>query len=420
LKKTMALISAILIMFSVFAFGTFIVSAEVEQVTGQEMTFAFGDAERTGIYTGQIKDGLAHGQGRFEWKNSDGDAFVHEGEFIGGAITGNGTRTLNGNECVWEGTFLNGLLNGKGKAIYDGAGRQEGVWVNGELFNGKYYTDLGVLKYEYINGERITAKSFNIYLALLIGIVVLCLIVGFALPFRIVTSRITSSKLLYSPKLVAKEKPDLINKIIAVTDIFKGILCLYSDRIEYVTKKNVTVFMFSEIFTVRHQHKNVMALILYSGEKHGIIVKPEEKKDEWIEMINNQIKWYRQSFPEDPNSAETLHKESIVNIFPTAALGRRNGTLFLYKDRIEFTFIIVRPMNPFTRNHLDKIRYDRKKEPITIPLSQIRYAVKGFGENAILGRLQIETYTNQLYSIVMAPPNVVDEWVVLIHKQMGR
>jgi len=91
----------------------------------------------------------------------------------------------------------------------------------------------------------------------------------------------------------------------------------------------------------------------------------------------------------------------------------------LYKDRIEFAFIIVRPMNPFTRNHLDKIRYDKNKTPITIPLPQIRYAVKGFGENAILGRLQIETDTNQLYSIVMAPPDTVDEWVELIRKQMG-
>ena len=56
----------------------------------------------------------------------------------------------------------------------------------------------------------------------------------------------------------------------------------------------------------------LMALVLYSGEKHGVIVKPEDKKDEWIGMVNNQIKWYRQASPENPNSAEVLYKESIV------------------------------------------------------------------------------------------------------------
>jgi len=112
MKKSIAIAFAFMILLSVFTFGVFIVSAEEGYVVGQEMTFAFGDAERTGVYTGQIKDGLAHGQGRFEWINPDGDTFVHEGGFSNGAITGYGTRTFNGDEYIWEGEFSDGELPG--------------------------------------------------------------------------------------------------------------------------------------------------------------------------------------------------------------------------------------------------------------------------------------------------------------------
>lgn len=394
MKKATVFISIILITLSVFTFGTFIVLAETEYVTGQEITLEIDGSSRTGVYTGTLQNGLPNGMGKFESQNSDGVAWYYEGE------------------------FADGRFNGEGKAVWDGTGRQEGVWVNGELYNGKYYTNSGALKYEYINGERATAKSFNIYIILLIGIPVICLIVLFWLPFRIFFSRIASPKLLYSPKLVAKEKPDLIDKTVAVTDIFKGILCLYRDRIEFISEKSESVFMFSEIFAVRHQHKNIMAVILYSGEKHGIIVKPEDKKDEWIDMINNQMKWHRESSPEDPNSAESLHKKSIINIYPTAAYGGKNGTLFLYKDRIKFAVIKIRPANPFTRNHLDKIEYDSNMAPMIIPLSQInhvQHTSKGVGD-VKLDYLQIETHMNEKYDIFMAPRAVIQEWVDLIHK----
>ena len=277
---------------------------------------------------------------------------------------------------------------------------------------------------EFIFVEDIITVLVIVFIVVAI-FVVGCFVVLFGLLFRLGASRIIKPKLLNSPKFVAQEKPGFINKTIAVTDIFQGILYLYKDRIEFVTKKNVSVFMFSEIFTVRHQHKSIFAIVLYSGEKHGIIVKPETAMSEWIDMINHQIELHKQNSPEDPGSAEFIYKNSIVNIYPTAAWKQQNGTLFLYKDRVEFKIIKVRPMNPFTRNHLDKVNYDDKKESIIIQLSQI-YNVQFSNEYDIgilnlklkYDCLRIETDMHKEYDIAMAPSTVIHEWVNLINNQM--
>ena len=96
------------------SFGLSVSAVHIEHVIEQAMTFKFGeDHERTGLYTGPVEDGLAHGHGRFEWTNPKNEFFIHEGEFVNGAIQGRGTRKMQspkGHEAKWEGKFQNGLF----------------------------------------------------------------------------------------------------------------------------------------------------------------------------------------------------------------------------------------------------------------------------------------------------------------------
>jgi len=113
MKKVVVIAFAVMIMFSIIAVGALVVSAESEHVVEQEMTFAMGNSERTGLYSGPTEGGLAHGQGRFEWTNPLGESFVHEGNFENGVIQGHGTRvghTPDGEHIyTYTGYFYNGL-----------------------------------------------------------------------------------------------------------------------------------------------------------------------------------------------------------------------------------------------------------------------------------------------------------------------
>ena len=124
------------IMIALLVFGMSVASAHTEYVTDQEMTFSFGEDERTGRYSGPLENGLAHGRGRFEWANADGDSWVHEGDFVGGAIQGQGTRILqasNGqSESMWIGEFYNGLFHGDVRSYRDGNFLFEMRYVHGE------------------------------------------------------------------------------------------------------------------------------------------------------------------------------------------------------------------------------------------------------------------------------------------------
>lgn len=92
-----------------------------EQVTEKEMTLTLtfwndeGTApieptERTGLYTGQLVDGVPNGQGKFETQNSAGEPWYYEGAFENGAFHGEGY-------CYWPesgqkeaGHYENGLF----------------------------------------------------------------------------------------------------------------------------------------------------------------------------------------------------------------------------------------------------------------------------------------------------------------------
>ena len=81
---------------------------------------------QSGIYEGQIENGLPHGKGHFIWNNGSS----YYGDFLEGQMTGKGTITYeNGEKYIGE--FKNGYKHGNG--VY-----QE---VNGNQFDCEFADD---------------------------------------------------------------------------------------------------------------------------------------------------------------------------------------------------------------------------------------------------------------------------------------
>lgn len=116
---------------------------------GQEITLSFDFGERTGVYSGEMMDGLPHGYGTFSSRNAQGVGWVYEGEWNVGHMQGEGMTTfetgyketgwyendyLSGqgslyqqDQLLFEGEFLSNIPNGQGtlysycgEAIYTG------------------------------------------------------------------------------------------------------------------------------------------------------------------------------------------------------------------------------------------------------------------------------------------------------------
>ncbi len=81
-----------------------------------------------GTYTGQLKDGEPHGEGK--WSHPDGTKY--EGEFYEGKIQGYGEMTFPGGE-IYKGELRNGVAHGDGIMIHPDGRRVGRLWVNGEL-----------------------------------------------------------------------------------------------------------------------------------------------------------------------------------------------------------------------------------------------------------------------------------------------
>lgn len=74
-------------------------------------------------YRGEFQQGLRHGQGRFAW----GPGNYYQGEYRMGERTGVGVR-VRGGKTVYEGGFLDGVRHGEGAQIEE----------SGDLFSGWY------------------------------------------------------------------------------------------------------------------------------------------------------------------------------------------------------------------------------------------------------------------------------------------
>ena len=115
----------------------------------EEKTVYFEDGSRTGIYTGQVEDGVPHGAGKFDYADKNGNNFTYEGEFKEGKFSGYGILyfSTGHKHC---GFFENGRLNGYA-TMYNPNGHitSQGQFVNGKLSGlGAIYDGFGNLLYK--------------------------------------------------------------------------------------------------------------------------------------------------------------------------------------------------------------------------------------------------------------------------------
>jgi len=93
----------------------------------------FTDTYRTGTYSGEVLDGVPHGEGVFTTYNAQGIRWTYTGGFVDGLFQGNGVME-------WE--------TGR---------REEGYYQYGYLFSGRIYDEDGDLLLEMENGLMLSS-----------------------------------------------------------------------------------------------------------------------------------------------------------------------------------------------------------------------------------------------------------------------
>ena len=101
-----------------------LLTACTKNVENQKLTLKFDFGSREGTYTGEMKNDLPNGNGRFDTKNKEGVKWYYDGEWVDGTMEGQGMQ-------CWE----------------ELEQKDEGTYKNNHLINGKSYTH-GLLKYE--------------------------------------------------------------------------------------------------------------------------------------------------------------------------------------------------------------------------------------------------------------------------------
>jgi len=97
----------------------------------------------SGLYEGELKNGLLNGHGKLTWRN--GDSYV--GEFRNGLMHGKGKHVFV-NSAVYEGEYADGLWNGKGKIVYFSGDEYRGEFKNGKYHGKGKYTEQDGAVYE--------------------------------------------------------------------------------------------------------------------------------------------------------------------------------------------------------------------------------------------------------------------------------
>lgn len=99
-----------------------------ESVTRYSYDLMIGDTVRSGVYTGEIRDGKPDGFGVFETVNDDG----YKWHYIG--------------------TWKAGLMDGSGAIYWEDGALEEGEYKNGDFVSGYFNYDSRVLAYASENG----------------------------------------------------------------------------------------------------------------------------------------------------------------------------------------------------------------------------------------------------------------------------
>ena len=103
-----------------------------------------------GLYTGELKDGRAHGNGSFVIDVDEENMLSYRGSFSEGEINGEGVLRLvidANTEVRYEGTFVNGALDGHGSSIASSDG--ETLTRKGTYTKGVFTPTVGE-KYDYL------------------------------------------------------------------------------------------------------------------------------------------------------------------------------------------------------------------------------------------------------------------------------
>ncbi len=144
MKKT-AVIFTILICFALLFTG-----CGGKKVENLQITIPLASGERSGTYTGEVKNDKPDGNGKFESKNTQGAVWTYEGGFKDGTFDGQGKMVFPNQS--YEGTFEKGNFV-QGSFIYEDTLIYEGGFTpntNPFLYSGKgkLYTTKGTLLYE--------------------------------------------------------------------------------------------------------------------------------------------------------------------------------------------------------------------------------------------------------------------------------
>lgn len=129
------------------------------------LNLSFGDRE--GQYTGEMKNDLPHGTGKFKSTNSNGGSWVYEGEFVNGHFEGEG-KTKFDNGTIEMGTYKNDVLLPISKEEQSGFlsnpsdYKGKCIELNGRVF-GDVETADGICTFQiYTDVENLTGKVYVI------------------------------------------------------------------------------------------------------------------------------------------------------------------------------------------------------------------------------------------------------------------
>ena len=126
------------------------ITKDIRQQQYREETITGSGTRKLGehTYTGQLKKGIPHGEGKLELASGD----VYEGQFRQGVFHGYGKYTYAGGN-IYEGQFFDGNKQGTGKYS----------WANGDVYEGEFFEGLlrGTGRYTWADGTYYEGEFEN-------------------------------------------------------------------------------------------------------------------------------------------------------------------------------------------------------------------------------------------------------------------
>lgn len=139
-------------------------TACTKNVENQKLTLKFDFGDRKGTYTGEMKNNLPNGKGRFDTKNEEGVKWYYDGEWVDGKMEGQGTQCWEELDLKQEGTYKDNHII-KGKDYEDNFLKYEGEFKD-DLYNGQgtLYNSKGEVIYKgmFVSGKPEDIEKFKL------------------------------------------------------------------------------------------------------------------------------------------------------------------------------------------------------------------------------------------------------------------